>query len=531
MKAFFLTLSFLGLICLISCDTKKSPSYDIIIKGGLVNTGEGDPSYKGDIGINADTIAFIGEIDTKASKNVIDADGLVVAPGFIDMHVHLGSIFRYPDAKSLVTQGVTLALGGPDGGGPWPFGTYLDSLSEQELGMNVAYLVGHNRIRKNVMQMEDRAPNDEELAEMEQLVGQAMKEGAFGISTGLKYLPGAFSEVEEVIRLAKIAAKHEGIYTSHLREEGLGLLQGVEEAIKIGHEAHIPIVLTHHKVVGKPMWGASVKTLALVDSARVDGIDVMLDQYPYDASYTGISVLIPAWSRAGGQKAFVKRTRDKKLKDSILKGIEFNILNDRGGGDLDRVQLARTPWDNTLSGKTLKYWAQREGLDPTAENGAKLVMEAQLKGGGSAIYHAMDEEDLQRIMKYPQTMIGSDAGLTAPGGSWPHPRYYGTYPRVLGHYVRELNVIDLPTALKKMTSLPADRLGLERRGRLKVGNFADITIFDPHTITDRATFLDSHQYSEGIKYVFVNGILTIDKEKLTNNRGGKVLRGSAFKSK
>lgn len=376
--------------------------------------------------------------------------------------------------------------------------------------------------------MDNRPPSPSELERMKQMVETAMIEGAFGISTGLKYLPGAFSDVHEVIAISKSASKHNGIYTSHLREEGLGLIEGVKEAIMIGEQANIPVVLTHHKVVGKPMWGSSVRTLALVDSARAKDIDVMVDQYPYDASYTSISVLIPAWSGAGGQKQFVERTNNKKLKDSILKGIEFNILNDRGGGDIERVQLAQTPWDTTLSGKTLKFWAERENLEPTIKNGAKLVLDAQIAGGGTAIYHAMDENDLNHILKHPQTMIGSDGRLTAPGDSWPHPRWYGTFPRILGRYVRDLKVLDLPTAIKKMTSLSADRLSLSKRGRLKVGNYADITIFNPETISDKATFLKPHQYSVGIEYVFVNGVLTVSKGEFTTNRGGKVLRGSGY---
>jgi len=523
-----LTLIVLSIVALFS-SCKKEQHFEIVIKGGLVNTGEGAPSVNTDIGINADTISYIGDINVKNADKVIEANGLVVAPGFIDMHTHLDPIFKYPDAKSHVTQGVTLALGGPDGGDFWPFGTYLDSLSKQPLGMNVAFLVGHNEIRNQVMKMDNREPTAEELDKMKSMVEQAMKEGAFGISTGLKYLPGAFSKVDEVIELSKSASKYGGIYTSHLREEGLGLIEGVAEAIKIGEDAKIPIILTHHKVVGQPMWGSSVKTLAMVDSARAKGIDVMIDQYPYTASYTGISVLIPSWSRAGGQNKFIERTNDKKLKDSILKGIEFNLLNDRGGGDLERVQLASTPWDKTLTGKTLKYWAESEGMEPTIKNGAILVLKAQINGGGSAIYHIIDENDLQRILKYPFTMIGSDGRLSAPGSSWPHPRAYGSFPRVLGHYVRELKVIDLPTAIKKMTSMSADRLHLPKRGRLKVGNYADITIFNPKTIIDKATFLEPHQYSEGIEYVLVNGVITIDKGLFTENRGGKVLYGSAKK--
>ena len=514
---------------LFSCqDKKETRSFDIVIRGGMVNTGDGEASFLADIGINADTIAYIGTLDEPKATRLIDAQGLVVSPGFIDMHAHLDPIFEHPDAKSHVTQGVTTSLGAPDGGGFWPFGSYLDSLSGQGLGMNVSYLVGHNVIRREVMGMEAREPTKEELRLMKSMVQQAMEEGAFGISTGLKYLPGAFSNLEEVVELSKTASQSKGIYTSHLREEGLGLIQGVEEAIEIGKQANIPVVLTHHKVIGKPMWGSSSKTLAMVDAARAQGIDVMADQYPYDASYTSISVLIPAWSRAGGQSEFIKRTQDRVLRDSILKGIRFNILNDRGGGDIERIQLARTPWDSTLSGLTLKDWALRENLDPNPDNGAALVLRAQLSGGGSAIYHAMDEKDLQRIMKHPQTMIGSDGRLTAPGNSWPHPRWYGTFPRVLGRYVRELQVLDLPTALKKMTSQPADRLALEKRGRLKVGHFADITVFDPETVTDKATYLEPHQYSEGIEYVLVNGTLTLDQGTFNANRGGKILRGPGY---
>lgn len=528
---YLLIITAISAVFMNSCHLKKGQSYEVVIKGGSVNTGNGEESIITDIGINADTIAFIGEIDISNSKRVIDAKGLVVAPGFIDMHAHLDPIFKYPDSKSNVTQGITTALGGPDGGGFWPFGESMDSISNLKLGMNVAYLVGHNTVRKNVMGMDDRTPTPKELAEMKEMVELAMKEGAFGISTGLKYLPGAFSNVDEVIALSKSASKYGGIYTSHLREEGLGLIEGVEEAIKIGREANIPIVLTHHKVIGKPMWGSSVTTLGLVDTARNNGIDVMIDQYPYDASYTSISVLIPSWCRAGGRKEFLKRVEKEKLKDSILKGIEFNILNDRGGGDLDRVQLAKTPWDSTLSGKTLKFWAEREGMEPTPSNGAELVLRAEIEGGGTAIYHAMDEDDLIRIMQHPQTMIGSDGRLTAPGDSWPHPRWYGTFPRVLGRYVRDMKVIDLPTAIKKMTSMPADRLSLEKRGRLKVGNYADITIFNPETIMDKSSFLDPHQYSVGMEFVLINGVLMIDNGDFTENRSGEVLRGAAYDKK
>ena len=335
---------------------------------------------------------------------------------------------------------------------------------------------------------------------------------------------GAFSDVGEVIELSKVASAKGGIYTSHLREEGLGLIDGVQEAIIIGREANIPIVLTHHKAIGMPAWGQSKVTLAMVDSARKLGIDVMIDQYPYTASYTGISVLIPAWARAGGQEAFLERTEIPQVKDSILAGIEFNILNDRGGGDLKRVQLAKTPWDSTLSGQTLEDWAVREGLVPDAENGAILVLQAQISGGGTAIYHAMDEADVERIMQHPMTMIGSDGRLTNLDVGWPHPRWYGTFPRVLGTYVREKKVLDLPTALHKMTTMPADRLGLPKRGYIKEGYVADITIFDPETIQDNSKFTDPHHYPTGIEYVLVNGQVALENGDVTTSRSGVLLR-------
>lgn len=509
----------------VACNGPEQPTkVDILITGAHVFAGDGDQLQNLDIGILGDKIAYVGENFDGESGQVIDATGLVVSPGFIDMHTHLDPLMRLPDAKSHLMQGVTLALGGPDGGGLWPFVAMMDSVENLPLGMNVAYLVGHNKIRNAVMGMDNRAPNEEELQEMKNFVDDAMDAGAFGMSTGLKYLPGAFSKVDEVIELSKMAAAKGGIYTSHLREEGLGLIDGVAEAIKIGKEAHIPIVLTHHKAIGMPVWGKSKVTLAMIDSARTAGIDVMADQYPYTASYTGISVLIPAWARAGGQDAFVERCKNPSLKDSILSGIEFNILNDRGGGDLRRVQLAKTPWDTSLSGKTLQDWAEREGLEPNAVNGARLVLQAQLAGGGTAIYHAMDEADVERIMQHPMTMIASDGRLTNLNEGWPHPRWYGTFPRVLGTYVREKKVLDLVTALKKMTIMPADRLGLTDRGRIREGNYADITIFDPETIADNSKFTDPHHYPSGVAYVIVNGQVTIRDGDITEARGGRLLR-------
>ncbi|MDX1333663.1 MAG: D-aminoacylase, partial [Robiginitalea sp.] len=443
------------------------------------------------------------------------------------IHTHLDPILELPECESHVRQGVTTALGGPDGSSPWPFGAYLDSLEQLGMGMNVGYLIGHNTVRRNVMGLENRAPTPAELEQMKNQIAQGMQEGAFGISTGLKYLPGTFSEVGEVIALSQVAAAGGGIYTSHLREEGLGLLESVQEAIAISKEADIPVVLTHHKVVGKPMWGKSKRTLAMVDSARAAGLDIRIDQYPYDRSYTSISILIPGWARAGGNDAFRKRVSNPELRDSIRAGIIFNLINDRGGADLDRVQFAKVSWMPELEGRTLKYWSSLKGLESTMENGADLVIEAQVNGGASCVFHAMEEGDVERILKHPQTMVASDGRLVAPGMGHPHPRWYGTFPRVLGRYVREKEVLSLPEAIHKMTALPAAAMGLTDRGLLREGMKADVVIFDPETVADRATFEKPHQYPEGIPYVVINGEVCVDQGEFQHVKAGKVLRKNA----
>lgn len=504
------------------CDS--SDNYDIIISNGEVYDGSGSESMITDIGIIGSEIIKIGDLGGLSAKKIINAKGLVVSPGFIDVHTHLDPILKLSNCESHLKQGVTTSLGGPDGSSPWPFGKFLDTLDQIGVGMNIGYLIGHNTIRKNVMSLENRAPTKDEMDIMKSQISLAMDQGAFGISTGLKYLPGNFSKIDEIISLSKEASKKGGIYTSHLRDEGLGVIESVKEAIDISKYAKIPVILTHHKVIGKPMWGKSSQTLALVDSARIAGLKILMDQYPYEASYTGISVLIPGWARAGGNKQFAKRIDNPLLRDSIKNGIIFNILNDRGGNDLNRVQFAKVKWMPELEGKTLKYWAKKRGLNPSVENGAELVIEAQLKGGASCVFFAMDKEDVENIMKHPQTMIASDGRLVRPGDGHPHPRWYGTFPRVLGHYVRKKNTLSLSEAIYKMTLLPAKTIGLKNRGVLKEGMKADITIFNSKTVIDKATFEKPHQYPEGIFYVIVNGKLAIDDENFMGIKAGEVLR-------
>jgi dihydroorotase/N-acyl-D-amino-acid deacylase len=458
------------------------------------------------------------------AKRTIDATGLIVAPGFIDLHAHLEPLPQMPDAQSAAMQGVTLALGGPDGGGPWPFGAYLDSLDHKPLGINVAFLAGHNTIRRAVMGTANRAPTPDELARMQTMVGQSMHDGAFGMSTGLRYIPGFYSNTDEVVALSKVAADSGGIYTSHLREEGVGLLDGVAEALEIGRRAHIPVVLTHHKAIGRVMWGKSVVTLHMVDSARRAGTDVMLDQYPYTASSTSLDVLVPPWALSGGNAELRKRLENPTLKDSITRGVVDYLLNDRGGGDLRRVQFARVAWDHSLEGKTLYDWAVRRGVATTPEATAPLVLEGVLNGGASMVYHVIDEGDVKRIMAHPMTMIASDGRLTKIGDGVPHPRNYGTFPRVLGHYVRDEHVLTLEQAVNKMTGMSAARLGLEDFGCLRAGCVADVAVFSAEKVRDVGTFESPHHYPEGIPYVIVNGTPVVDGGVFTAARPGRVLR-------
>jgi N-acyl-D-amino-acid deacylase len=503
--------------------------YDLLIRNGTIYDGRGGKPFIADVAIKDQKIVAIKKLPKATAKKTIDAKGLAVSPGFIDLHTHIEAVHKTPDAESHVRQGITLALGGPDGGGPWPFGKYLADLESKPLGLNVAFLTGHNTIRENIMSLDNRAPTAAELEQMKQQVSLAMQEGAFGLSTGLKYLPGAFSKVDEVIALSKVASTMGGFYTSHLREEGLGLIPAVQEAIIIGREANIPIVLTHHKVIGKPSWGGSIKTLAMVDSANRAGLDIQIDQYPYTASYTSISVLIPGWSRAGGDKGFKERIENPALRDSIKKEIVYNIMTDRGAGDISRIQFGFVSWKKELEGKTLADWCNMKGIAPTPENGAELVIEAELNGGSGMIFHAMGDADVERIMKHPKTMIASDGRLSQPGNGHPHPRAYGTFPRVLGVYVREKKLLSLEEAIHKMTGLPAQRMGLGDRGIIKANYFADLVLFDPATVKDKSTFENPHQYPVGIQYVIVNGVVTVDNGVFTANRNGKVLYGPAKK--
>jgi dihydroorotase/N-acyl-D-amino-acid deacylase len=361
---------------------------------------------------------------------------------------------------------------------------------------------------------------------MRSLVRTGMREGAFGLSTGLFYVPGSYAPLEEVIDLASVAGEFGGIHQSHMRDEAGKVLDSVRDTIAIGERGHLPTQVTHHKIIGKANWGRSVDTLRLIDEARARGVDVTIDQYPYTASSTSIQGgLLPPWAQEGGRQKMLDRLKDESSLRRALTAVTSAIENDRGGGDPANVVLAACSFDPSLAGKNLSQVLRQRGRPATPDQAADLVIEIVQKGGCSAVYHAISEDDLVRIMKHPATMIASDAapGMPEFGKDVPHPRAYGTFARVLGVYVREKKVLSLEDAVRKMSSFPARRMGLPDRGIVRTGMRADIVVFDPATIVDKATFERPHQYAEGVSSVIVNGVATLEAGKITGQRAGRAL--------
>ena len=500
--------------------------FDLLIRGGRVVDGTGNPWLRADVAVHGDRIARIGHLPDADADRILDAGGLVVAPGFVDPHTHaVRGIFDVPTADNYLLQGVTTLTEGNDGSSPWPIGEHLARIADAGVSPNWAVFAGQGTIRRTVMGSDDREPTRDELDRMRALVAEAMEEGAFGLSTGLFYVPGSFTAAEEVIALSAVAADYGGIYISHMRDEALGLLDSVRETIRIGAEAGIPVQITHHKALGRGAWGRSADSLALVDAARARGIDVTIDQYPYTASQTSITAVVPQWAQAGGTQALIARLRDPETRRRIREEIVHRIEHDRGGGDPANVVIGLCAWDRSLEGKSLADVLAGRGVEATLAHAADLVMEIVENGGARAIYHAMDEEDVERIMRHPATAVGSDGGVSVFGAGVPHPREYGTFARVLGRYVRERGVLTLEEAVRKMSGATAARLGLQDRGLLREGFFADVAVFDPGRIIDRATFEDPHRYADGVEYVLVNGVLVVDGGAHTGARPGRVLHG------
>jgi N-acyl-D-amino-acid deacylase len=420
-------------------------------------------------------------------------------------------------------------IGNPDGGSAVPLRPFLDRAAGFKTTVNLGFYIGQGSIRTKVIGLVDRRATPDEIAKMRELARQGMLDGALGMSTGLFYVPGNFTPTEEVIELAKEIGKLGGIHISHMRDEAAAVRDSVRETIRIGEEGRLPTQVTHHKVTGKPNWGASVDTLKLIEEARARGVDVTIDQYPYTASHTGSAALFPQWSLEGGDASLRERLAAPEQRARIKAEIERRIRDDRGAGDPKNVQFAHCGHDPSLAGKTLADAARTRGLEPTIENAADVAIEIQLKGGCSTIYHSMNEEDMVRIMRHPLTMIASDGEAPVFGQASPHPRAYGTFPRVLGRYVREKSILTFEDAIRKMTGYPAWRLKLMDRGVLRPGMKADIVVFDPATVTDRSEFTNPHQYSVGIRDVLVNGEPVLRDGKVTGTRPGRVLFGPARK--
>lgn len=508
---------------------------DVILAGGSIFSGLDEAPTIADVGIDGDRIVAIGDLSDRSAELRLDVSGLAVTPGFVDIHSHAlrpqasrSGIFLWPDAENYVRQGVTTVIGGPDGWSPLPLADDFLRLEASPATVNFGSFVGQGSVRRLIVGSDDRPATDEELQQMRDEVEKAMQSGAFGLSSGLLYAPGAFATTEEVVELAKVAAKYGGIYISHMRDEGRGVLTSVRETIRIGEEGGLPAQITHHKIMGQPMWGSSTETLALVDEAVSRGVDVSSDQYPYSASSTGLTAIFPRWSQSGDLATRRARLEDPVEREKVKQGVMERLINDRGGNDPSRVVLANCAWQPSLNGQSLSEVLEKKGRVVSIENAAELVLDLQLAGGCIAVYHAMSEQDIDRIMQHPRTMIASDGGIVIPGVGAPHPRNYGAFARVLSYYVRERGLLPLKTAIHKMTRMPVDRINISDRGRIELGAYADIAVFDPASITDTATFEDPHQYATGMQHVFVNGQAVLLNAEMTSIRPGRVIRSAAF---
>ena len=531
-------LAIIALLCVAQgadAQLREAPLYDLVLKNGRIVDGTGSPWFRGDIAVKGDTIVRIAPAITGTAQRTIDASNLVVAPGFIDVHTHAGrAIFTVPTADNYIRQGVTLIMEGADGGGPSmggspsvPIKPWLDKLEALPKSINIGAFVGQGGVRAAVVGLVNRPATAEELERMRALVLQDMKDGAFGMSTGLFYVPGTFTPTAEIVELQKVVAPFRGLHTSHMRNEASGVVDSVRETIAIGEQGGVPTQVSHHKMIGKSNWGKSVETLKVIDAARARGVDVTLDQYPYTASSTSIhAALMPSWALEGGLKQTIARLKQAEVRAKIRSEVAHIIQTERGGGDPRNVAISSCDWDASLAGKNLADVAQLRGLAPTVENAAEVTLWIVENGSCGGIFHAIGEEDVVRVMAHPATMIASDGGVVPFGFGVPHPRSYGTFARVLGVYVREKGVIGLEDAVRKMTSLPASRLGLMDRGLLRAGMKADIAVFDAARVKDMATFDKPHQYAAGFEYVLVNGQVVYESGQMTAARPGRVVYGA-----
>jgi len=535
----------------------KNGTLDVIIRGGQVADGSGGALRLADIGVRGDTIVEIGEVGPSTASRTIDATGLVVAPGFVDVHTHSDiTILVNPNAESAIRQGVTTQVFPNCGMGLAPavgearrdveertrqfgidvdwttVGEYFERVQATEPSINVVPMVAQGTVRLAVMGYSKDMPSSEQLARMRAHVEEAMQSGARGMCSGLRYVPSGYATVDEIVELTRVVRAYGGVYATHMRSEGDNgdWLAAIDEALAVGRGSGVRVQISHLKALGRESWGRSAEALARIEEARTrDGVDVAGDQYPYAATSSTLFVLFPQWSQEGGIEAFLERVDDPALERRIRDAFAA-IVAMRGGPS--RMSVSEFAPEPALRGKALADVAE---LRQVPEFDAAVGLLRESHGRVSMIYHTLEEADIERIFQRPFVMVASDGSAVAPYGAlaadyYPHPRNYGCFPKVLGDFVRNRNLVDLGEAVRKMTSLPAERFGLDKRGQLRRGWHADVTVFDPARVADRATFAQPREYPEGIEAVLVNGTIVLDRGEHTGARPGRVLFATATAS-
>ena len=506
-------------------NAQSVPKYDLLISNARIIDGTGNPWFRGMIAIKDGRIAKVARfIDPSEAVSSIDAKNQIVAPGFIDVHVHTEDIYSQPSAENFVRMGVTSVVTGNCGGSALDIGAFLGRMRETPVAVNVASLIGHNTVREKILGYDNKTPTLDEQVQMNTLVEKGMKDGAVGFATGLIYLPGTFAKTEEVVELAKAASKYGGVYASHIRNEEGQVVDAVNEAISVGEQANMPVEISHFKISSKRLWGQSPTTIGLVEAARSRGLTVTVDQYAYTASSTSLDSRMPSWVLAGGRVEGRKRLADSGVRAKVVEDMKAD-LKDRGFKDYSYAYVASYRAEPKFNGKNIAEITKEVRSKKSVDAQIDQILEMYDKGGASMVYRSMSEEDVKNIMRQPFTMIASDSGVRTFGAGVPHPRGYGNNARVLGRYVRELKIVTLEDAIRKMTSLPAQTFNLRDRGQVREGFAADLVIFDETTVGDKATFEQPHQYAEGFSRVFVNGKLVFDGVKLTGAMPGQPLYG------
>lgn len=512
---------FLGLWAFVAA--ARADVFDLVIRHGRVADGSGNPAYFADVGVKDGKVAAIGRLGNGA-KTEIDATGLMVAPGFVDVHTHADEVADQPAAENFLRMGVTTIVAGNCGGSALDTGKFFAEIERNKISINAATLIGHNTVREKAMGGSfDRPPTAEELAKMKSYVDQAMRDGAVGLSTGLIYLPGTFSKTDEIVELAKAVTPYDGIYASHMRHEDSRIFEALDEVFRIAREARLRAEVSHIKLAGEKAWHQADKVLAYIEKARSEGLDITQDQYAYTASSTVMRQTIPDYVFDGGRNNFKQIMADPAKKAKLVADMKEKI-HARGRSDYAYAVIASYRHDKSYNGLNIVEAAKKMRGADTLEDQIETILEIETNGGASGVFHGMNEEDLAAFMRHPNTMVACDSGLRKLGEGVPHPRGYGNNARVLGRYVRELKVLRLEDAIRKMSSLPANTFRFQQRGLVREGFWADLVVFDPKKISDPATFNDPHHYAVGLPHVLVNGVPVIHNGEYTGARPGKGLR-------